>query len=358
MELKSPAGTLKSALAALDAGADSVYVGLADANDQRRQLVNLTRDELRTLAAKAREGNRQVLVTLNSSATSEDWDRLVETLDFLSSVPIHGVIVSDLGLIAFIARSYPSLRILVSVQAECSNVEHAKLLADLGAHRVVLERNVSVREARRIREQAGIEVELFVFGYSCNSQDSICYMGDYWSGSPCNVHCAQKIQFLGVPGLDKPRRYLFMQYYSALKHLPALADAGIDGLKIEGRQRSSDYVRNVTRIFRSGIDELKRTREAGLPFHVHADWQRELERAAMNFEVTDGFFVVNDYQRTVLEDPSVTTVARYAADTLRNLAEGQTSLEFLRRSFVGHVRRAVSRPELDDKTSGRTIKGL
>lgn len=357
MELKAPAGNLRSALAALEEGADNVYVGLAEINHQRNQLQNLTPDEMRELCDVAHKGGQRVMVTLNSSATDDEWDALTKRIALLDDLGVDGTIVADLGVVEYLAKHHERMKILFSVQGECSNISFAQLLADVGVQRVVLERNVSIREAKRIKEVSGLEVELFVFGYSCNSQDSICYMGDYWSGSPCNVHCAQKVQFLDQPGLEDPKRYLFMQYYSALRYIPQLAEAGIDGLKIEGRQRSSDYVRKVTRAFRGAIDRYEDSKTSGRPFSIDGQWQKDLRSAAMAFDVTDGFFVVNDYHRTVLEDPSPETVVLYATDTARNLAEGQTSLEFLRRSFVRHVQRAFSKPELDP-TTVRTIDGL
>lgn len=358
MELKAPAGTLTSAVAALEAGADSVYVGLASTNHQRQQLANLSLDELRELASGAAPSGRKVVVTLNSTVPESSMGDTLDTVGQLARAGVSAVILSDVGVAHLVAREIPEMRVIFSVQGECSNVRHARWLKDIGVHRVVLERNVSIREARRIREEAGIEVELFVFGYSCNSQDAICFMGDYWSGSPCNVHCAQKVRFLDVDGFDEPRRYLFMQYYSGLRFLPQLAEAGIDALKIEGRQRSSEYVRQVTTVFRAALDHLDACRKSGRPFHVHGEWVDGLRAAAMAFEVTDGFFQNNTYHRTILDEPSFESMGRYALDTARNLAEGQTSLAFLRRNLVGHVRRAVTRPDLEATRALTPVKGL
>lgn len=358
LELKSPAGTLKSALVALDAGADSVYVGLRAEGHQRAQLTNLSPAELTELCQTARGRGRKVFTTLNSSVLESDWQAAEERVGLLERLGVHGVIVADPGLAHWIAKHHPALKILFSVQGECSNIEYAKFLRDLGVHRIVLERNVSVREAGQIRAAVDVEVELFVFGFSCNSHDSLCYMGDYWSGSPCNVHCTQKVRFIGEDGLDAPRRYLFMKYYSALRYIPQFADAGIDGMKIEGRQRSSDFALRSTRVFRAAIDHHARCVATGQPFRIDRAWSKDLREAAMGFEVTDGFYKTNDYRRTLLEDPSVGTVARYAVDTVRNIAEGQTRVEFLRRSFVRHVQRGLMKPAEDDAGPGKTITGL
>jgi putative protease len=357
MELKAPAGTLTSALAAFEAGADSVYVGLASSEHQRKQLKNLLPQEIRELVAAGRPKGQKVIVTFNSTILDDQWSDIDKSAALLSELGVHGVIVADLGVTDHLARHFPDLKLLFSVQGECSNASFGQWLAELGVHRIVLERNMSIKEAKKIQQATGLEVELFVFGYSCYSQDSICYMGDYWSGSPCNVHCSQKVSF-DVPGLETPRRYLFMQYYSALRYVPALVENGIDGLKIEGRQRSSHYVTLVTSTFRQAIDHYHRCKEVGRPFHVERHWLDALREAAMAFEVTDGFYQVNDYRRSVLTNPSLETYARYGADTLRNLREGQTSGEFIRRSFVGHLRRAVSKPELDPRKVGVVSKGF
>jgi putative protease len=358
MELKAPAGNLASARVALEAGADNVYVGLAETNHQRKQLKNLTRAELAELAQGAGRTGKKVTVALNSTVTEDALPRTLRTIEDLAVIGVSGVILSDHGLAHEVARTVPGMKVIFSVQGECSNVRHARMLREIGVHRLVLDRNMSIREAKRIRDEVGLEVELFVFGFSCNSQDALCFMGDYWSGSPCNVHCTQKVRFLDVPGFEAPKRYLFMQYYSGLRYLPQLREAGVDGLKIEGRQRSSEFVRRTVSAFRHAIDHLEACRAAGRPFHLDAAWVEDLRAAAMAFEVTDGFFQTNAYHRTVLDEPGLATMAHYAVDTARNLAEGQTSLAFLKRSLVGHVRRAVSRPEHEGPRSGRTVPGF
>lgn len=357
MELLAPAGSLQSALAAIDAGANALFLGVNDLSHQRNQCANFSDAELRQVAAVAREREVKIYVTFNSTTSGDEFDDVMEKVGYLASIPIHGLIVADLGVVMKTHELYPDMKIMFSVQGECSNSEYAQLLADIGVHRIVVERNISIKEAARIKEKCGLEIEMFIFGYQCNSQDSICYMGDYWSGQPCNVHCAQKIRFLNVPGLEDPKRYLFMKYYSALRYIPRLAEAGIDGLKIEGRQRSSEYTYRVTKVFREAIDHYYSCKARGVTWRIAPEWEQELKRCSMNFEVTDGWFVTNDYQREVIEDPNLKTGAIYLADTIRTFMEGKNT-ETLRKELTSALRRATSRPVVQSHTQGQKFHGF
>jgi len=117
-------------------------------------------------------------------------------------------------------------------------------------------------------------------------------------------------------------------------------------------------VRQVIPTFRAAIDRARRCKAENKPFHIDAAWQQALRKASMGFEVTDGFFVTGDYRRDVLEEPSLENMARYGLDTLRNLKEGQTSVAFLQRSLVSHVKRGLTRPTIKDGTDGRFVEGF
>ncbi len=329
MLLNAPAGSLSSALAAIDAGADSVYVGFSDLPHQRSQCRNLDLDELRALVSAAKT-RADVLLTFNSSYPPAELAAVKERIDRVAGQGITGVIVADPGLLSWTAENHPGLRITFSVQGQCTNRETARHLAAIGAHRVVLDRDTTLLEAAAIAE-AGVEVELFAYGYMCNARDSVCYMGDHWSGSPCNVHCAQKVRVLPGPGspsaVDEAadteaqrfgERPIFMKYYAILRYLPLCLHYGIDVLKIEGRHRSEAFVRAVTSVFREAIDHAKACRTRGERYTVAQRWTRALHNQALGFEVTDGRYVEGDYTRDQHASPGVENALRFAADTIAN----------------------------------------
>lgn len=319
MELMSPAGSPLCGRAVLEAGADAVYLGLRDLTHQRDQCKNFDLAELDDLCAQARARGVGVYVTFNSSYNREDYDAVLQRIDELAEREVAGVILADIGLICEVHRRHPTMEIEYSVQGQCGNRRSAALLAELGVTRVVLDRNVSIAEARAIKESSGLAVDLFAFGFQCYSQDSICYMGDYWSGMPCKVHCTQRVRFADDPGAS--RRHLFMKYYSGLRYLDGMAEAGVDRIKLEGRHRSSAYARRVTTVFRTALDHLARCRAEGRAYDVDPAWEASLRTAALGFEVTDGFFVDGDYRREVDTHPPLGSVAHFVFDTVRVLVE-------------------------------------
>jgi len=357
LELKSPAGSLTSALVAIECGCDNVYVGMKDLNHQRKQVKNLSRDDLRELTGVAKDKGVGVYCTFKSSTFAAEFDQFLGNAEFLSEVGASGIIVADLGLIREVSRRFPNLKILYSVQGACGNSEFAGLLKELGVHRLVVDRNMTIEETGSIRRNTGIEVEMFIFGYQCNSHDSMCYMGDYWSNQPCNVHCAQKVTFVNQPNLEQPKRYLFMKYYSALKYLPLFAQHGIDGLKLEGRQRSSDFTRRVTTTFRAAIDHYRECERTGREYQVDPAWTRELGVAAMHFEITDGFFA-NEYRRHIIAEPTMRSKTSYVSDMVRVAFTEGGSLNTLKNQLTHHWRRARSVPTLSREKERLRIRGL
>ncbi len=344
MELMSPAGSPACARAALDAGADALYLGLRDLSHQRDQCRNFDLDELELLTELARAQARDVgiYVTFNSSYNREDHEAVMGRVDLLAERGVRGVILADLGLIREVHRRHPHLEIELSVQAQCANRESALLLGELGVTRVVLDRNVTIEEARAMRRASGLELDMFVFGFQCYSQDSICYMGDYFSAMPCKVHCTQRVRFEDAPGASK--RSLFMKYYSGLRYLHLMAEAGVSRVKLEGRHRSSAYTGRVTSVFREALDHLAQCRRAGRPYGVDPAWEASLGRAAMGFEVTDGLFVPGDYSRSVDRHPPLQSVPHFLLDTVMVLLESG-STETFRQEVRAGWNRFWSRPD-------------
>lgn len=357
MALMAPAGSPRAARAALRAGADALYLGLTDLTHQRDQCRNFNDHELDTIVTQARRQGVEVFVTFNSSYNEEDHRAVLTRIHGLATRGVTGVILADLGLVKEVCHLHPGLEVEFSVQGQCANVETARFLADLGVRRLVLDRNVSLAEARAIREMSGLEVVLFAFGFQCYSQDSICYLGDYFSGMPCKVHCTQRVQFEGGVPRAGAGRHLFMKYYSGLRVLDQMIEAGVQGIKLEGRHRSSAYVARVTRVFRAALDEAARCRATGRPYRPRPSWEAELRTAALGFEVTGGQYLPGGYVRHTDVQPPWRSPFLFLADTLLTFLESR-SVDTLRRELRAGWDRLHRGPRSGGPQRGGRFQGL
>ena len=173
IELLSPAGSFETALAAFQAGADAVYLGL-DAFSARADAVNLSPEQLRQLIAYAKPRGRKVYVTFNTVIDDADLPAAVERLAILDELQPDGLIVQDLGVACIIRSHFPSLALHASTQLVAHNLEGVLAMKELGFTRVVLARELSLEEIRSISKRAGIETEVFVHGALCYSVSGLC----------------------------------------------------------------------------------------------------------------------------------------------------------------------------------------
>ncbi|MFP4656213.1 MAG: peptidase U32 family protein [Candidatus Woesearchaeota archaeon] len=319
MKVLAPAGSFDSAMVAIEAGADAIYLGLNDVKHQRSRCSNFSRKELQKIVNLSNEKDVEINVTFNSSYNEDNFNSIREKLDFLENIRVDAIIISDIGLIDIIRKNHERLKIAFSVQGQCSNSDFGNFLREHGVHKLILDRNISIQEAKSIKDNTGLEVEMFAFGFQCYSQDSICYMGDYFAGEPCNVQCSQKVKFLDT---GAKARFFFMKFQSALNHIPEMIEAGIDYIKIEGRQRSSGYVYDTTSIFKEAIHEYN-SDPGG--YRVKREWIRRLRKQAYHFEITESFYKPYRYRRDIIDDPSMLNAYAYFKDIFSNFLETKNS---------------------------------
>ena len=173
VELLSPAGSFETALAAFDAGADAVYLGL-DAFSARAEAVNLSPLQLRQLLAVARPKGRKVYVTFNTVIDDSQLDSAIERLAVLDELHPDGIIVQDLGVARIVRRNFPNLALHASTQMVAHNLEGVLALRELGFVRVVLARELPLDDIRTIARRSGVEIEVFVHGALCYSLSGLC----------------------------------------------------------------------------------------------------------------------------------------------------------------------------------------
>ncbi len=249
-ELLSPAGDVECFHAAINAGADAVYMGLKRFG-ARSFAANLSCDEFIEAIEFAHLFDKKVYLTLNILMKDRELEEAADLLKPLYLAGLDGVIVQDTGLISLIKQKYPCLPVHVSTQGFITGVHGAALYRSLGASRVVPARELSLKEIIDIKKKAGIEVECFIHGAMCYSYSGMCLMSSFLGGRSGNRgRCAGPCR----QPWNKNDYILSMKDLCGLRGLPSLLDAGIDSLKIEGRMKSKEYVYHVTRIYREYID--------------------------------------------------------------------------------------------------------
>lgn len=304
-ELVCPAGTPAALKTAVDAGADAVYCGLANATNARNfPGLNFSRQSLEQSVAYAHECRAKVLLAVNSFATAPGTQMWFDAVDTAAQVRVDAVIVADLAVADYAARNYPDLRLHLSVQAGASSPEAIRFYCrEFDIKRVVLPRILTVAEISAIHREIPCEIEAFVFGNIGMMAEGRCALSSYATGRSTNMDgvCspASHVRYeedgegvlrtrlgkftidaygpgesAGYPVICKGRYhagcraagYAFEEPVSLnlTRLLPDLMRAGVTALKIEGRQRSRAYVKAVVAAFRRAVDTFMDGREADL----------------------------------------------------------------------------------------------
>jgi U32 family peptidase len=264
VELLAPAGSIETFRAALDGGADAIYVGAPGFN-ARNLARDLRLEEIGAMIRTCHTLGKKLFVAANSLVLERELPLLIENLALLQELKPDGLIVQDLGLIRLVNNHFPRLRLHASTLMLAHNSEAVKFLASLGCRRVVLARELTMQEIAAITSQcAGTEIEVFVHGAMCFSYSGLCLFSSYLGGKsglrgrcvqPCRRAYSSGSQNRGHGKKTDSARYLFsMNDLSGLDVLPALVQTGITSLKIEGRLRSAGYVQCIVGAYRRVLD--------------------------------------------------------------------------------------------------------
>lgn len=277
LELLAPAGNLDRLKTAFLYGADAVYCG-GEEFSLRSAADNFTKDDMREGIEFAHERGKQVYVAVNIVPHNDDLEKIVEYADYLYNAGADGVIVSDLGAFSVIRNTVPNLHVHISTQANNLNFESAKLWHSMGATRVVLARELTLKEIAEIRSKLPkeCEIEVFVHGAMCISHSGRCLLSNYLTNRDGNRgECAQPCrwkyflmeekrpnQFMPVHENDQGTFIFNSKDLCMIKHIAELDRAGVKSLKIEGRIKSDFYVATIVKAYRDAIDNYY----AGKPF--------------------------------------------------------------------------------------------
>jgi putative protease len=252
-ELLAPAGDLETALIAFESGADAVYAGLSRFN-ARERTQNFTETEYAKLITYARMHDKKVYLTLNTLIMDRELPDVANFLETMFELRPDAVIVQDFGILRMIRESFPELKIHASTQMAVHNSAGVNFLAEKGLNRVILERQVTLRELKNIRERSKIELEVFIHGALCCSLSGVCLFSSWmggWSGNrgKCKQPCRRRYFSPDGNGFFFSTKDLY-----TLDLIPELMQLGIASLKIEGRLRKGDYVRPVVEAYRLMLD--------------------------------------------------------------------------------------------------------
>jgi len=293
MELVCPAGTLPALKAAIDNGADAVYLGFRGASNARNfPGLNFSEDEARKGRAYAHAAGAKVLVALNTNPSPLQWEGACRAADAAVELGADAVIVADLGLLRYLSHRHPQQRLHLSVQGSATNFEAIDFyVRHFGVQRVVLPRVLSLTQVKNILRRVSVEIEVFGFGSLCVMVEGRCQLSSYITGESPNLSgvCspAKSVRWeedattrrsrlngvlidvyragepAGYPTLCKGRFDVGGHTFYALEEptslstldiLPQLYEAGVSAIKVEGRQRSPAYVAQITRVLRAAID--------------------------------------------------------------------------------------------------------
>ena len=325
-QLICPAGSLPALKAAVDHGADAVYLGYRNETNARNFAgLNFDQRAMVEGVRYAQTRHRQVLMAINTFAQPgrfADWQRAV---DGAADLGVDAVILADVGLLDDSSRRHPDLRLHLSVQGSATNYEAINFAhREFGVRRAVLPRVLTLAQVETVVRNTPVEIEVFGFGSLCVMNEGRCWLSSYATGeSPNTVGACSPAKFVqwqrspdgmatrlngilidcfadaepaGYPTLCKGRFEVQGETYYALEEptslnvleiLPEIARIGVAAIKVEGRQRSPTYVAQVTRTLRAALDELASAEQG---FSVRPAWQAELARLAEGSQVTLGAY--------------------------------------------------------------------
>ncbi len=326
MDLVCPAGNLTSLKAAVDAGADAVYLGFRDATNARNfEGLNFSERDMRDGIGYAHARHRQVFLALNTYPQPGGWDTWRQAVDRAAAFGVDALIAADIGVLDYASSSHPDLPLHLSVQGSATSYEALRFYHEqFGIRRAVLPRVLSLAQVRQVVAHSPVQIEVFGFGSLCVMVEGRCLLSSYAAGKSPNTHgcCspAASVQWLetprgletrlggvlvdrvgpnehaGYPTLCKGRYQVGGHTYYAIEEptslntldlLPELAAAGIAAIKLEGRQRSPAYVRQVTGVWRAAIDACHRD-----PAHYRPlpEWRQVLGRVSEGQQTTLGAY--------------------------------------------------------------------
>ena len=352
VELLAPAGNFSKFLTAIQFGADAVYIG-GKTFSLRALSENFTPEEIIKAAQIAHESGKRLYVAVNIFAKNADLKPASEYFAFLKKAKVDAVIITDPGLIAVCKKSAPGLALHLSTQANTLNYAAVNFWAEQGVERVILARELSIKEISDIKQNSSVELEAFVHGAMCISYSGRCLLSNYLSGRDSNRGaCVQACRWnydvrehnkggdwLSVEEDDRGTYILNSKDLNMISYLHELISSGISSLKIEGRMKSEYYLATVINAYRRAIDAYY---ELGKEYVNNPVYREELSKTAHRAFTTA--YMLGSNENTVNYDDSQSQGdATFIAQALGyNKQEGYAIIEMRNRFKKGDVLEVLS----------------
>ncbi len=298
VELLAPAKDKETAIAAINSGADAVYVGAVRFGARHNAGNSL--EDIKEIVDYAHIFNVRVHVTMNTILTDEELEKSVELINRLYEIGVDAIIVQDMGIFNLAVRGkLPPIEIHASTQCDNRTLEKVKFFQEMGVKRVILARELTIDQIERICYEVqnaefneDMEIETFIHGALCVSYSGQCYLSASIGGrsanrGECAQACRKKYTLVDEDGnvIAKDKYLLSLKDFNGSKHLERLIKAGVKSFKVEGRLKDINYVKNVVAFYRKEIDKLTPKTSYG---KVFADFEPDVNKS-FNRGFTDYF---------------------------------------------------------------------
>ena len=346
MELLAPAGNFDKLKTAVYFGADAVYFS-GKRYGLRAFAGNFSDDEIISALDYLHSHGKKGYITLNIVANDQDFENLDEYLLLLQKANVDGVIVSDLGLIAYIRKNFPLINVHVSTQANVNNSFSAKVYVDMGVKRIVLARELDLKQIKALHMALpSVELEVFVHGAMCISYSGRCLLSNYLTGRDSNrgacVQACRWKYFVREESRDdelpieedERGTYIFnSKDLCLIDHLKELSDAGVSSCKIEGRMKSDYYVASVVNAYRRAMDG----------YDNYDILHSELEKTSHRRYTTGFMFGADD--KEFLQDSMPIQSYVFIAKVVEDAKDGRVKVEMRNRFKEGNLLEILSPDE-------------
>lgn len=339
VELLAPAGNFACFRAAINAGADAVYLG-GEKFGARAYAGNFSSEEIVDALRIAHIFGRKIYLTVNTLVKESEFHELIPYIRPLYEAGLDGVIVQDLGVLTSLGENFPGFELHASTQMTVTGVYGAEYLKKLGVCRVVPARELSLDEIRDIKNRTGLEIECFIHGAMCYAYSGQCLFSSILGGRSGNRgRCAGPCR---LPYTDKRGNTVYplsLKDMYTLSILPELIESGIDSFKIEGRMKSPEYVAGVTAMYRKYIDLY--TKNPNQPYKVSASDEKWLKELYIRSDICSGYYHKhNDKTMVTLKEPGYSGSSQSVIDGIREKYISQNILL----PITGHVRVRAGEP--------------
>lgn len=271
-ELLAPAKDKRTAIAAINCGADAVYIGAANFGARKNAPNSL--ENIKEIVDYAHKFYVKVHVTVNTILTDEELEQAKELIKKLYDIGVDAIIVQDTGILELAVRGeIPPIVLHASTQCNNRTLEKAEFFDKTGLSRVILARELSIEQIKEICSNIKAEVETFVHGALCVSYSGQCYLSQYIGGrsanrGECAQPCRKKYTLVDEKGniIAENKHLLSLRDFNASKHLKNLTEVGVKSFKIEGRLKDENYVKNVVAYYRNELDKISAKTSSGKCF--------------------------------------------------------------------------------------------